>query len=196
MEQRLKQQMKFIAEIDKLKNVERRNSLIDGSRRENTAEHSWHIAMLAVVLAEYSNEPVDVLHVVKMLLIHDIVEIDAGDTFCYDDVAGMDKEEREQAAADRLFGLLPEEQGREFRALWDEFEARETAEAKFANALDRVQPVLLNASSGGGTWKEYNVSKEQVFQRNLPIQDGSTTLWEVAKKLIEDAMGPAPADEG
>lgn len=189
MEQRLRQQVEFVAEIDRLKSILRRNTLSDGSRRENTAEHSWHISMLAIVLSEHTNEPVDVLHVVKMLLIHDIVEIDAGDTFCYDETAGMDKEEREQAAADRLFGMLPKDQAREFRALWDEFEAAETPEAKFANALDRFQPVLLNYRSGGGTWKEYNVTVEQIMQRNRPIARGSSVLWEHTEAMIHDAMG-------
>lgn len=195
MQQRLQQQIEFIAEIDRLKGILRRNTLIDGSRRENTAEHSWHISMLAIVLSEYANEPIDVLHVVKMLLIHDVVEIDAGDTFCYDDEAGMDKEEREQLAADRLFGMLPDDQAREFRALWDEFEAAETPEAKFANALDRVQPVLLNYRTGGGTWKEFNVTIEQIMKRNSPIARGSTVLWERAEAMIVDAMGDPAVKE-
>lgn len=195
-QQRLRLQIEFIAEIDRLKSILRRNTLIDGSRRENTAEHSWHISMLAIVLSEYANEPVDVLHVVKMLLIHDVVEIDAGDTFCYDETAGMDKEEREQVAADRLFVLLPDDQAREFRALWDEFEAAETPEAKFANALDRVQPVLLNYRSGGGTWKQFNVTIEQIMKRNSPIARGSTVLWEHAEAMILDAMrDPAVQEE-
>lgn len=185
---RLQRQIAFIAEIDKLKSVLRRNTLIDGSRRENTAEHSWHIGVLAFVLAEHADEPVDALRVVHMLLIHDIVEIDAGDTFCYDEEAGMDKEEREQAAADRLFGLLPDDQAKQFRALWDEFEAAETPEAKFAHALDRLQPVLLNSRSGGGTWKEYDVSFEQVMARNEPISRGSKTLWEAACEMIGQAF--------
>lgn len=189
LQQRLRQQIEFIAEIDRLKNIVRRNTLIDRSRRENSAEHSWHISMLAIVLAEYANEPVDVLHCVKMLLIHDLVEIDAGDTFCYDETGQLDKEAREQAAADRLFAILPDDQARELRALWDEFEAAETPESKFANALDRVQPVLLNYRSGGGTWKEFNVSLEQIMQRNRPIAEGSTALWDVAEAMIIQAMG-------
>lgn len=189
MQQRLHRQIEFIAELDRLKSVLRRNTLIDGSRRENTAEHSWHIGMLAIVLAEHANESVDILHVLKMLLIHDIVEIDAGDTFCYDDEAGRDKEEREQRAADRLFGMLPDDQARELRALWDEFEAADTPEAKFANALDRLQPVLLNSRSKGGTWKQYDVSVEQVIKRNRPIAAGSATLWERAETMIHDVMG-------
>lgn len=194
MQQRLHRQIEFVAELDRLKSILRRNTLIDGSRRENTAEHSWHIGMFAIVLAEHADESVDILHVLKMLLIHDIVEIDAGDTFCYDDEAARDKEEREQKAADRLFGMLPDDQAREFRALWDEFEAATTAEAKFANALDRLQPVLLNSRSEGGTWKQYDVPTEQVIKRNRPIAAGSEILWERAEAMIYEAMGEKNAD--
>lgn len=185
---RLKEQMQFVLEIDKLKSVLRRTGLIDGSRRENSAEHSWHLAMMAVTLAEHANEAVDVLHVVKMLLIHDIVEIDADDTFCYD-VEGMaDKEEREQAAAERIFGLLPEDQARELRRLWDEFEAMETPESRFANALDRLQPVLSNYHCGGGTWREYGVTEDQVWERLRPIAAGSRALWEYVSDLVKEAV--------
>lgn len=188
MQQRLRQQFEFIAEIDRLKTVLRRNTLIDKSRRENSAEHSWHISMLAVVMAEYADEPVDIAHVIKMLLVHDVVEVDAGDTFTYDEDAGLDKEERERAAADRLFALLPDDQAQQFRALWDEFEAATTPEAKFANAMDRVQPVFLNYRTNGGTWKEYGVTMEQIMRRNRPIADASTTLWKAAEAMIREAM--------
>lgn len=185
---RLHEQMTFIAEIDRLKTVLRRNPLADASRRENTAEHSWHIATLAIVLAEYANEPIDVLHVVKMLLIHDVVEIDAGDTFTYDAAANADKEERERAAADRLFALLPDNQAEEYRRLWNEFEARVTPDSKFANALDRLQPLLLNYLSGGGTWKEYDVPWERIMDRVKPIADGSHALWDAARALLDDGV--------
>lgn len=186
--QRLRQQIEFITEIDKLKHVLRRNTLVDGSRRENSAEHSWHISMLAIVLAEHADEPVDVLHVVKLLLVHDLVEIDAGDTFCYDEEAKLDKEEREIAAADRLFALLPGEQARQFRALWDEYEAADTAEAKFAHALDRLQPLLLNYHSGGGTWQEYDIPLSSVLKRADGIRRGSKTLWDAANGVLDDAV--------
>lgn len=188
VKERLSQQLRFVAELDKLKNVLRRNPLSDGSRRENSAEHSWHLSMLAVTLAEYANEPVDILHVVNMLLIHDLVEIDAGDTFCYDEEAKLDKEQREQAAAERIFGMLPEDQAKRFRALWDEFEAAETPASKFANALDRLQPLLLNYHSGGGTWREYDVPLSRVLDRVGPIRDGSKALWQVAERLLDDAV--------
>lgn len=183
---RLQQQIAFLAELDRLKSVLRRNTLIDGSRRENTAEHSWHLGMLAIVLAEYADEPIDVLHVVKMVLVHDVVEIDAGDTFCYDEDAKVDK--RELAAAERLFALLPADQAKEFRALWDEYDATETAEAKFAHALDRLQPLLLNYRSGGGTWKEFDVCATQVLKRVESIGDGSEALLHAAKSMLDDAM--------
>lgn len=188
MQERLRQQLTFLAEIDRLKTVLRRNTLSDGSRRENSAEHSWHISIMALVLAEHANERIDVFRVVQMLLIHDLVEIDAGDTFCYDEAAHEGKAEREEAAADRLFSLLPTDQAATFRGLWDEFEAGETPEAKFANALDRLQPVLLNYLRNGGTWTEYRISLEQIVQRNGRIEEGSATLWECAKTMIHEIM--------
>lgn len=189
MPERLRQQLAFLAEVDRLKTVLRRNTLIDGSRRENSAEHSWHISLMALVLAEYANEPIDVFRVVQMLLIHDVVEIDAGDTFTYDPAANADKAEREQAAADRLFALLPPDQAASFRALWDEFEAAETPEAKFAQALDRLQPVFLNYLCNGGTWTEFQVPLERIVQRNGHIKKGSTVLWDCAKRMIHSIMG-------
>lgn len=184
---RLSQQLDFIVEIDKLKKIIRRSPLTDNSRFENSAEHSWHLAIMAILLNEHAKEQVDISKVIKMVLIHDIVEIDAGDTYCYDEQAHHDKEEREQKAADRLFTLLPQEQAEEFRKVWDEFELRKSAEARFAAALDRLQPLLLNYHSGGTSWKDHNITKQQVIQRNSPIKDSSSKLWTYAAQLIDDA---------
>lgn len=185
---RLEQQMKFIIEIDKLKNIMRQSHITDGSRHENDTEHSWHIAMMAMVLAEHANEPVEVFKVVKMLLIHDIVEIDAGDTYAYDEVGYEDKMEREMKAADRLFGLLPEDQALEFRGLWDEFEACETKEAKFAHTLDRVHPMFLNYISGGRAWQAHNIHIDQVMKKNSYAGDGSKAIWDYTKEMLKDAV--------
>lgn len=184
---RMDEQIRFLIEIDKAKRVLRQSVLTDGSRRENDAEHSWHLAVMAVVLQEYADEPVDLLRVIKMLLIHDLVEIDAGDTFAYDEAGHRDKEEREKAAAQRIFGLLPADQAEEFRALWQEFEERTTADARFAAALDRLHPMLLNFYSQGATWRKHGVSKERVIARNRHIEEGSTILWEFGKRLIDQA---------
>jgi len=184
---RLRRQIDFILEIDRLKSVLRRTVLTDGSRAENTAEHSWHIAVMVLVLAEWANEPVDVTKVVKMLLLHDIVEVDAGDTFCYDEAANLDKAEREQKAADRIFGLLPAEQASEFRVLWEEFELRESAAARFANALDRLQPMLHNYMTEGHSWRIHGVRRTQVEQRNRVIEEGSEELWTLAEAFLNDA---------
>jgi putative hydrolase of HD superfamily len=178
----------FLLEADRLKGVERRNDLIDGSRRENTAEHSWHLALFAVVLSGYANEPIDVLRVVTMVVLHDLVEIDAGDTFAYDVAGHEDKAEREQAAADRLYGLLPAGQAAELRAVWDEFEAGETPEARFAMALDRLQPVLLNHARGGGPWEEYGITAEKVLARNRVIADGADALWHEARRRVHELV--------
>ena len=185
---RLDQQMRFVAEIDRLKNIYRRTYVIADRRHENTAEHSWHISVMAMLLAEYSNQPIDVLRVLKMTLIHDIVEIDAGDTFVYDAKAAADKVERERAAADRLFGLLPPDQAKEFRALWDEFEERLTPESRFASALDRLIPQIHNYYTEGGSWKEHQVTHDRVIAKNVTMNDGSTRLWEWAKSLLDDAV--------
>jgi putative hydrolase of HD superfamily len=186
---RFKKQIEFILEVDNLKHVLRQTILMDQSRRENSAEHSWHIALLVFVLAEYSKEPdIDLLHVVKMLLIHDLVEIDAGDTYCYDDIGRQDQARREEIAADRIFGLLPADQAAEFRSLWDEFEKRETPESRFANALDRVQPLLHNYFTDGRTWQENNITSSQVHRRMRPAEDGAPDLWEYVDALIEDAV--------
>ncbi|HOR29713.1 MAG TPA: HD domain-containing protein [Candidatus Sumerlaeota bacterium] len=188
MEERLERQLAFVHEIDKLKRIERRNYLTDGSRRENSAEHSWHLALMALVLAEWSNEErIDLGRVLPMLLLHDLVEIDAGDTFVYDEAAHADKAAREEAAADRIFGLLPEEQGRRLRALWEEFESGQSAEAQFARALDRLQPIMMNFASGGKPWVDHRITRRQVVGRNQHIEQGSRRLWDVARGIIERA---------
>ena len=184
---RLDQQLSFILEIDKLKTVLRQTLLIDKSRRENSAEHSWHLAVMAMLLAEYAVEPIDQLRAIKMLLIHDIVEVDAGDTFAYDTVGNSHKDEREQRAADRLFGLLPPEHGRELRALWDEFEARQTPESKYANALDRLQPLLHNSRTEGGTWRIHKVTRAAVLKRMEPVKIGMPEVYPLIEKIIDDA---------
>lgn len=186
---RLEQQISFILEIDKLKTVLRQTLLCDRSRRENSAEHSWHLAVMAVLMAEYAPGPVDVARVVKMVLVHDVVEVDAGDTFAYDASGNIGKEERERKAAERIFGLLPAEQGKELKALWEEFEARETTEAKFANALDRLQPLLHNSRTEGGTWKIHNVNRKQVMWRMDPVREGMPEVWPLVLKIVEDACG-------
>jgi putative hydrolase of HD superfamily len=182
---RLTQQLQFVVEIDKLKQILRQTSLIDGSRRENSAEHSWHLALMALLLAEYAGDVVDLLRVVKMVLIHDLVEIDAGDTFCYDAQANLSKDEREQAAAARIFGMLPGDQGREVQALWEEFEAGATPVARFANALDRLQPLLHNYHTEGGTWRRYGITRDAVLRRMAPIQSGAPALWPYVLDVID-----------
>jgi len=186
---RLEHQIGFILEVDKIKNVFRQTFLTDGSRKENDAEHSWHLALMAVLLKEHAAEPdLDLQRVVKMVLVHDIVEIDAGDTFCYDDKGALDKREREEAAADRIFGMLPADQADEIRALWEEFEAMQTPESRFAAALDRLQPLLHNYSTGGAAWREHGVTSDKVLQHNRHIANGSPVLWEYAETLIGDAV--------
>ena len=180
-------QLAFILEIDKLKGVVRQTLLTDGSRRENSAEHSWHLAIMAILLTQYAAAPVDVARTMKMVLVHDLVEIDAGDTFAYDAAGNVGKEERERLAADRVFGILPEVQGRELRELWDEFEEAVTPEARYANALDRLQPLLHNANTEGGTWRIHNVKRAQVYKRMEPVRIGLPEIWPVVVKIIEDA---------
>jgi putative hydrolase of HD superfamily len=174
--------------MDRLKSIMRQTPLLDGSRKENDAEHSWHLAMLVLILAEYAEGPVDALRVLKMVLVHDIVEIDAGDTYCYHPSAHHDKLDRETRAAERIFGLLPADQASELRALWDEFEARETPEARFANTVDRVQPLLHNCLTGGLGWREHGVKLSQVLQRNRPILLGSQRLWVYMAGLLRAAV--------
>ena len=172
-EERLKKQMDFLLEVDKLKFITRQTYLSDGKRKENDGEHSWHLALMAVLLSEYSNEKVDLVKVITMVLIHDIVEIDAGDTYAYDAVGNQSKREREVKAADRIFNILPEDQAKKFRQLWEEFEAYETPEAKFAHVCDNVQPLMLNDATDGLAWREHDVKKSQVLQRNSRTGEGS-----------------------
>lgn len=185
---RLNKDIQFILELDKMKSILRQTSLIDGSRNENDAEHSWHIAVMAMVLSEYANKEIDICKAIKMLLVHDIIEIYAGDTFCYDTEANKSKKERELEAADRIFGILDQDKGRKIRELWEEFEEMKTDEAIFAAAMDRMQPLFSNYYSGGGTWKKYNVKREQVYKRMEPIKYASKQLWEFTVSMIEDAI--------
>lgn len=183
---RFAQQMQFIMELDKMKSIQRQTPLADGSRRENDAEHSFHLAIMAFLLSEYANEKIDVLKTIKMVLLHDIIEIDAGDTYAYDAKANESKQKRELEAANRIFGLLPEDQKEEYRALWDEFEEIQTPESKFANALDKVQPALLNNALNGISWKEHGVNRNQILERNEKTPQGSSVLWEYLKKIIDE----------
>ncbi len=186
---RLAEQIRFIAEVDKLKGILRQTLVIASRRQENDAEHSWHLALLAITLAEHANEPnLDLLRVLKMIVIHDLVEIDAGDTFAYDTARRVDQHEREARAADRIFGMLPAEQSVEFRAWWDEFEARETPEAKFAAAVDRFQPMLLNCLTDGAAWQKHGVTKSMVIARNQHIREGCAPLWDYARAMIDEAV--------
>ena len=185
---RLEQQIRFVLEIDALKGVLRRTYLLHVDRPENSAEHSWHVAIMAVLLAEHANEPVDTSRVVRMLLVHDVVEVDAGDTYVYDTAGAQAKAERETRAAERLFGMLPEDQGREFRALWEEFEEGRTSEARFAAALDRLMPVLHNVHTAGRSWREHGITADRVIARNSRMAEGSAALWEYARSLIEGAV--------
>jgi putative hydrolase of HD superfamily len=186
MTDRLAQQFSFLSETDKLKSILRGTTLCDGSRRENSGEHSWHIALYAMVLAEHSNRPVDINRVIKMLLLHDLVEIDAGDNPIHGDHDPAEMALIEKAAADRIFGLLPPEQGSEFRALWDEFEAAESDDAIFAKSIDRVQPVVNNLECGGGSWPEYNVTLEQLESRvGVKVRRGAPALWTHLKARID-----------
>ncbi len=186
---RLEKQIGFILEVDKLKTIERQTLITDASRQENDAEHSWHLALMALVLGEYAKDnTLDLLHVIRMVLIHDLVEIDAGDTYCYDSAGYTDKAQRETAAAERIFNLLPPDQASEFRALWDEFEAGKSAEARFANALDRLQPLMHNAFTEGRMWKKHGIRKSQVVERNQKIEAGAPDLWTFASDLIDKAV--------
>lgn len=206
MNERMKKQLDFLLELDKLKNRYRQtyianDDLPEGSeefngnfkeraplpRKENDAEHSFSLAIAVMLLAEYSNEPVDVLKTMKMVLVHDVVEIDAGDTYCYDTEGNLTKRERELKAAERIFGILPADMAAEFRGLWDEFEANETSEARFANAMDRIQPMLLNNYREGISWREHGVHFPQVAERSMKIKDGSVALWENFYAMLEES---------
>lgn len=185
---RMKKQIEFLMEIDKVKNIFRQTYLADGVRKENDAEHSWHLAIAAFLLQEYAKEDVDVLKVIIMVLIHDLVEIDAGDTYAYDTEGAKTKRAREVAAADRIFGILPEDQGAYFRELWEEFEAYESADAKYAHLLDNFQPLLLNHESGGKSWEEHDVKKSQIYKRNEKIEETSPEVWEYMKRIVGEHM--------
>jgi putative hydrolase of HD superfamily len=187
--ERLRKQIQFLREIDNLKQIFRQTVLIKDYRQENDAEHSWHLAILVMILSEYSNDSsIDLLRTLKMVLIHDLVEIDAGDTFCYDDQGRRGKVERERKAAQRIFSILPTKMMQEYIDLWEEFEAMETTEAQFAAAVDRLQPLLLNLYSEGYAWKKHGIKKSQVIERNHHIAKGSKVLWEFAENLIDEAV--------
>lgn len=183
---RLDQQIQFILEIDKLKQIMRRSYLSDQSRRENDAEHSWHLAIMAILLKDYCSDPdIDISRVLKMVLIHDLVEIDAGDTFLYDSAGAEAKMEKEQAAADRIFGLLPSDQALEMRSIWDEFESGVSTEAKFAHALDRLHPIIMINNTQGRTWKEHGVTADKALALNPTIiSRGAPRLGEYAEELL------------
>lgn len=187
MADRLQQQLEFILEIDRLKTVRRRNQLADGSRRENSAEHSWHLALMAVLLVEHAAEPINLKQVVEMLLVHDLVEIDAGDTFAFDEAAKADQADRERAAAQRLFAMLPDDQASRLREAWEAFEAGSSPEARFAHAIDRAAPLLLNHASGGLSWREAGVTAEMATERQRPSETAAPALWQEILVRIESA---------
>jgi putative hydrolase of HD superfamily len=187
--ERLARQVDFLLEIDALKNILRQTLLLDRARSENSAEHSWHIALAAMVLRDYADSPeIELERVIRMLLLHDLVEIDAGDTYCYDEAAKTDQHEREKRAAARIFGLLPAEQAARFQALWNEFEERRTPESRFANAMDRFQAFLHNYCTEGQVWRRHGVSKAQVLKRMQPLESGAPPLWDYVRTLIDAAV--------
>jgi putative hydrolase of HD superfamily len=186
MDERLKKQLDFLLEIDKSKNVGRQTYISDGSRKENDAEHSWHLAIMAILLSEYANEDIDVLKTVAMVLIHDIVEIDAGDTYAYDSEGLATQKEREDKAKERIFSLLPEDQKNELISLFDEFEKYETPEAKFAHSMDNFQPLILNNSNEGGDWKEHGVTSKQVYGRQSKTRLGSEKIYEITDQIVQE----------
>jgi len=195
MKDRLEKQIRFLIEIDRVKHIFRQTRLFDHSRHENDAEHSWHLAIMAIILAEHANSHVDAAKVIKMVLIHDIVEIDAGDTLVYAEHLNEKKIDAEQAAARRIFGLLPEDQRDEMIRIWEEFEKKETIEAKFAGALDRLEPVLQNCMDNGYAWKNHGIPKEHVLSLNSRIGYGSQALWDYIRKMIEDVFNETCAIE-
>lgn len=188
MDEKLKKQIEFILEIDKEKNIFRQTHLTNHGRNENDAEHAWHMAIMAYLLKEYANEEVDISKVMIMCLIHDIVEIDAGDTYCYDEELKKTQKEREEKAKERIFSLLPDEQAKEMMNIFDEFEKSETMEAKFAHAMDNFQPLLLNNSNGGSDWKEHNVTKSQVYSRQGKTKEGSNKLYEITDQILKENL--------
>lgn len=181
-------QLAFLVEADRLKEILRQTPIASGARRENSAEHSWHLALMACVLAGHAAEPADPARVVRMVLIHDLIEIDAGDTFAFDEAANTTKQAREEKAADRIFGMLPPGQATAFRALWDEFEDGATPESRLANALDRLQPLLLNAESGGGSWRQHGIRRDQVLRRMDPIRTALPGLWPGVLEIVDWAV--------
>ena len=184
-QERFQKQLNFIMEIDQEKNVLRQTHLSNGGRRENDAEHAWHLAVMTYLLSEYSNQKIDVAKTMLMTLIHDIVEIDAGDTYAYDEAGKQTEKARETAAADHIFGLLPEDQGKKLRSIWEEFDAYETPEAKFAHVMDNFQPLLLNDSNNGGDWKEHGIRRSQPEKRNEKTPEGSREIWEYMKTILD-----------
>lgn len=187
-DEKLKRQIEFVMTIDEMKNIFRRNLIIDGSRHENDAEHSWHLAMLAIILEEYSAEKICIERVLKIALVHDLVEVYAGDTFAYDEKGNEDKHEREVKAADKLFGMLDPVQGAEMRALWDEFEEAETPESRYANAIDRIQPLILNYMTNGHTWKQGDVHSTQIYKRMDIIRTATPELWHIVEGIINTSI--------
>ncbi len=187
IKERFQKQINFLIEIDKVKSIFRRTRIFNNKRYENDAEHGWHMSLMALILAEYSNDKIDICKVIKMALIHDLVEIDDGDTFIYADNQ-VDKKRYEKKCAERIFGLLPEDQYQEIMGLWEEFEAKETSEAKFAGSLDRLGPVMQNFYDNGHAWQKHNITSDKVLKVNTQIQNGSEELWEYAKSLIEKAI--------
>lgn len=186
--EKLRKQIEFAVTVDEMKNILRRNLVANGSRRENDAEHSWHLAMMAMLFEEYSSEKVDMGRVLKIALVHDLVEVYAGDTFCYDKKGNEDKLERETKAAEKLFGSLDSPQGDEIRALWDEFEAKETPESRYANAIDRIQPLFLNFLTNGHTWKLGDVHARQVFERNDIVRTAAPELWQIVEDIVAESI--------
>lgn len=180
--ERMEKQFSFILEADKEKMIGRQTYLTGAVRKENDAEHAWHLALMTILLQEYANEPIDVLKTVTMVLLHDIVEIDAGDTYAYDDKAKESQKVREELAAKRIYGMLPEDQAEKLYAIWREFEERKTPEAKFARAMDNIQPMMLNHATDGKAWEEHGVHIDQILKRNQPTPEGSEVLWEYAKE--------------
>ena len=186
--EKLIKDIEFIVELDRMKSILRQTSLIGEDKREDDAQHSWHISVMAMILSEYANEDIDVCKVIKMLLTHDLVELYAGDTFCYDKVGNQDKKQRELAAADKIYGMLDEEKGKELRKLWDEFEEMETPEALFAASMDRLQPMLNNYYNNGGTWRKFNVAQSDIYKRISPVKKSSDELWNFVEYMLEDAF--------
>ncbi len=184
---RLDRQVDFLVALDGLKHVQRRNLVMGGARRENSAEHSWHAAVMAMVLADHAPEGTDVCRATRMMLVHDVIEIEAGDTFCYDEAGKQDVKERERSAADHIFGKLPDDVAAEMRGLWDEFEARQTPEARFANAMDRFQVLFQNLHSEGGTWRLYDIDRARVEKRMAPVREAAPGLWPTVEAILDKA---------